>query len=81
MAEHETVIAQRAQSAIYAQKSETLLLAGSGVSPRLLKFLKRVQALPRGKSYGITIWIPEDADSEPVWAILDLGRVENEHAG
>lgn len=62
---------------VYPERQEGLQPAG-GVSLRLANFLKRIQALPRGHSYAITLWVPDDCKSEPVWSISNLGRIEND---
>lgn len=48
------------------------------IPPRLVKLAKRLAMLRNGQAYSITVWMPEDRNSEPVWSIRDLGKVENE---
>lgn len=46
--------------------------------PKILaNFMRRVMGLPAGRAYALTLWMPEDEDSEPVWTVKDLGKIEN----
>jgi hypothetical protein len=44
----------------------------------LANLLRRIMGLPRGYAYALTLWIPEDESSEPVWTLKDLGKIENQ---
>jgi len=49
------------------------------VVPRiLLNLIRRIAGLPPGHAYAITLWMPEDASSEPVWTLKELGKIENQ---
>lgn len=50
----------------------------SQVPKLLLNFMRRIMGLPPGRAYALTLWIPEDEDSEPVWTLKDLGKIENQ---
>lgn len=43
-----------------------------------LRFVYRVAQLQRGQAYALTIFVPEDKGSEPVWAIKPIGKIENQ---
>lgn len=47
--------------------------------PKLLqRFMQRIMGLQPGRAYALTLWMPEDTSSEPVWSVKDLGKIENQ---
>lgn len=59
-------------------KLEGPIFSEQKIPTRLVRFLRRVMALKPGQAYALTLWIPEAPDSEPVWSVNNLGKIENQ---
>lgn len=62
----------------YPQQAEQLATPEQVVPAKWVRFLRRVMALPPGHAYALTLWVPEDGQSEPVWSVSNLGKIENQ---
>ena len=59
--------------ASYAVTEDT----GEVISMAWIRLIKRLVGLHRGRTYMITITVP-DGDREPTWAIVSEGKTEND---